>query len=63
MGAPCPVVSVAWVEAGKVFGFGRKFEGGMWMVRLAAAADGTREAATASAINWVNSMIAGDERL
>ena len=44
---PFPVVSVACVEAGKVFGFGRKLDGGIWIVRLAAAANGVKEAATA----------------
>jgi hypothetical protein len=32
-----PEVSVAWVEAGRVLGFGRRFEGGIWIRRVAAA--------------------------
>jgi len=31
-----PEVSVAWVEAGRVLGFGRRFEGGIWIRRVAA---------------------------
>ena len=35
---PEPDVSVAWVEAGSEFGLGRRFDGGIWIRREAAAA-------------------------